>query len=365
MQTLPKWFGLILLLAVLGGLVLWAITDSQQTQTSGEDTDTLQVATTLPPYATFIERIGGERVDVQTMVPADQSPHAYEPTSQQLQRVAGTDVYFSTGTQIIFEEQWLADILENAGDPQVVDTAEGVALLEKDHDHSHEASKDENHNHDHSGEGEEHKNREHDTEAKDKHHDSHSEGSHDQHDHSEKHADSHAEHHEENAEKHAENKDTSFDPHVWTSPRRALKIAETIKEGLVEADPEYQSTYEENYTELQEDLEELDRRAQDINRSLFVVDHPAWGYFAEDYGVEQVAIEEEGKQPSPQRLQTVISRAREEEVSHVIHDPQVNRRAAEAVANELSNAEIVTLRPNGKDYMKTLSQFLNALEESS
>ncbi len=351
MNLSQKLLGFLFLVIVLGGAVVWAVTDrSEPRQVS--NTNTLQVATTLPPYATFIERIGGEHVNVQTMVPADQSPHVYEPTPRQLQNLQGTDIYFTTGTQINFEEQWLDDILDNAGNPRVVNTADGVTLLENDHDHDHNeehSEKTDDHSHEDHENAEEHAHS-HDTEEKDNHTDAHSD-----------------EHKEENSHEH--DSDKSFDPHVWTSPKRALKISENIKNALLEVDPERQSAYEENYTRLREELTDLDRQAQDLTasqtRTLFIVDHPAWSYFAEDYGVEQLAIEEDGKEPSSRRLQEVIRRAQENTISRLIHDPNVNRRAVEVVANELPDAEIIEIRPGAKDYFATLSRFLSTFNESS
>ncbi|MFW6056519.1 MAG: metal ABC transporter solute-binding protein, Zn/Mn family [Chloroflexota bacterium] len=94
--------------------------------------DHLSVAVTLPPFADFVENIGGQHVEVIVMVPAGASPHTHEPTPGQMSRIADADVYFKVGSGIEFELVWLDNLIAQNRDMQVVDCSSGIELHNND-----------------------------------------------------------------------------------------------------------------------------------------------------------------------------------------------------------------------------------------
>jgi len=141
-------------------------------------------------------------------------------------------------------------------------------------------------------------------------------------------------------------------PHVWLDPINAIYQAKRISDALVEVDPEHQGVYRENaaryIAELQALDEEIRRETATWTHRRFVAFHSAWVYFAQRYGLEQVAAIEEfpGKEPSPEYLARVVDMVRELNVPVVFAEPQLPLRAAEAVAAE-AKVKVITLDPLG------------------
>ena len=108
------------------------------------------------------------------------------------------------------------------------------------------------------------------------------------------------------------------DPHIWTSPPRVKFMAMTIRDALIEADPAHRGDFESNYREFIAELAALDRDIRAIlaqaKAKSFLVFHPAWGYFAKDYGLRQIPIEAEGKEPGAKSLAGVIDLGKREGV---------------------------------------------------
>jgi zinc transport system substrate-binding protein len=98
---------------------------------SGE-TEKIGVVVTILPQAEFVERVGGDQVDITVMVPWGQSPHTYAPTVAQLEAVRQAKVYAMVGSGLEFELVHMGRIMEANRDMLVVDCSEGVQLMEKD-----------------------------------------------------------------------------------------------------------------------------------------------------------------------------------------------------------------------------------------
>jgi zinc transport system substrate-binding protein len=153
------------------------------------------------------------------------------------------------------------------------------------------------------------------------------------------------------------------DPHVWTSPLLTGHIARTMTDALIAAAPEHRSEFEQNYARLASDLARLDAGIREIfghvKQRKFMVFHPSWGYFADSYGLEQVAIEENGREPTASRLAALIDDARRDGIRVIFVQKHFSRRNAEAVAGEIG-AEVITVDPLAEDYITNL-QSLAAL----
>jgi zinc transport system substrate-binding protein len=147
------------------------------------------------------------------------------------------------------------------------------------------------------------------------------------------------------------------DPHVWVSPSQALRMAQRIHEALVKLLPERRAELDAGLAALRADIERVDaeirRTLADRRGAAFVVYHPAWGAFAREYGLEQVAIESQGKEPDPRELARVIARARALGTPVVFAQAQFDRRAAELVAGEIG-ARVETIDPLAYDWPQNL-----------
>jgi len=154
-----------------------------------------------------------------------------------------------------------------------------------------------------------------------------------------------------------------IDPHIWLSLRNAAIQVENICRGLTEIDPQNEDYYAKNRDEYLQKLRALDEKLNGTfagkKNKIFIVHHPAWTYFARDYGLNQVPLMENEKEPGPKYLGEVIEIARKNNITTLFVEPQYNPKAAEAIAQEM-NAKIVTIDPLAGNY---LDNMINASRE--
>ncbi len=157
------------------------------------------------------------------------------------------------------------------------------------------------------------------------------------------------------------------DPHIWTSPRNAKVMVENIRDGLIEIDPENAEDYRRNAAAYLDDLDALDAEISALIAGsgvrVVLVDHPSWAYLARDYGFEEVAIESEGKEPSPKRIEHLIRLAEEEGVRVVFASPEHSTRSAGVIAEAIGGS-VVTVSPLKKDYLDNMRQVAAAFAGS-
>jgi zinc transport system substrate-binding protein len=157
------------------------------------------------------------------------------------------------------------------------------------------------------------------------------------------------------------------DPHVWLSPRHAQTMVGNICRGLVQVDPTHRDHYERNRDLYLEELkildEQLGRNLADAGVKRFMVYHPSWGYFARAYGLEQLAVEAEGKEPTIQGLAKLVRRARELGVDAVFVEPQFAGRSARTIAAEIG-ARVLPLDPLPRHYADQLRHFVAQLTQN-
>ncbi len=167
------------------------------------------------------------------------------------------------------------------------------------------------------------------------------------------------------ASAHAERHDG--DPHVWLAPRHARAMSQEIERALSELLPEHRAELQENGRRLRADIDALDRelraRFEPLRGREFFVFHPAWGYFAEEYGLVQVAIEAHGKEPDAQRLARLIQRAREGGVRTIFVQPQLDPQSAQVLALEIG-ARVEPLDPLAYDWLANLRKCAARLSEA-
>jgi zinc transport system substrate-binding protein len=263
-----------------------------------KESDKIQVVVTIPPQAEFVERVGGDRVQVTVMVPPGASPHTYEPTPGQLRAVSKAVLYAKVGSGIEFELTWMDNLRDANKDMVVVDCSQGIELIQ---------------------------------------------------------ADEHEEEHQQ-----------GYDPHIWLSPRNAVIMVETIYKGLVQVDPGYQEYYTRNKEAYIKELDGLDREISEALSTMrirkIMVYHPAWAYFCRDYNLEQIPIEKEGKEPTPQGIAQLIDQAKTYNITIIFASPQFSTESAEVIAQEIGG-KVILISSLEKEYVANMKKVAQAFSE--
>jgi zinc transport system substrate-binding protein len=134
------------------------------------------------------------------------------------------------------------------------------------------------------------------------------------------------------------------DPHVWLAPPLMRIMAGNVAEALTRADPDHAADYGRRAAAVAAELDALDaritRRLAPFRGQRFYVFHPAFGYFADTYGLVQESVEIEGKSPTPRQLQALVRQARADGVRIIFLQPQFDPRAAEAVARAIGGSVV-------------------------
>ena len=147
------------------------------------------------------------------------------------------------------------------------------------------------------------------------------------------------------------------DPHIWLSPGNAKVMVENICQGLIEVDPANADEYRRNADAYQWELDVLDREIAgalaESGVEKIMVYHPSWAYFARDYGLEEIPIENEGKEPSPRGIEHLIKQAKEEHITVIFASPEYSTRSAEVIADEIGGT-VVLVSPLAKDYLANM-----------
>ncbi len=266
----------------------------------------VNVVVSILPQQTFVEKIGGDKVDVTTMVKPGNSPHTYEPKPSQMKDIAKADIYFSIGVE--FEESWLAKFSNQNKKMKIVDLSTGIAKMEMlEHHHDENA-----------------------------------------------HEEQHGDHHHD-----------GLDPHIWTSPANVKLMAKNILFALVSKDAQNKAYYMANYNKFMNHISDTDKKINKIlantkTGTKFMVFHPSWGYFAAYYGLTQLAIEIEGKEPKPRALESIIKKARKEKIKAIFVQKEFSDKSAKVLATEL-NIKVIKITPLAKEWSKNLINIAEAI----
>ncbi|MBN1786703.1 MAG: zinc ABC transporter substrate-binding protein [Candidatus Methanofastidiosa archaeon] len=160
--------------------------------------------------------------------------------------------------------------------------------------------------------------------------------------------------------------DGGYDAHVWLSIINAMNGVQSIYESLSGIDPENADYYRENMESYLEDLEAMDRylkeKLESASGNRFIVFHPAWSYFSREYGLEQIAIEEDGKEPGPEMIVSIIEMARDYGINVIFVEPQFSIENAQVIANEIDGV-VISINPLSSDYIENMRTVANALVE--
>jgi zinc transport system substrate-binding protein len=153
------------------------------------------------------------------------------------------------------------------------------------------------------------------------------------------------------------------DPHVWVSPRNAKVMVENIYQSLVQADPENKDYYTKNRDEYLKELDELDKNITQTlsgkNNTKIMVYHPAWAYFCRDYNLQQISIEQAGKEPTPQNIAILVDTARNESIKVIFVSPEFSTTNAQVIANEIGG-KVVVVDPLSQNYLENMKKVAGA-----
>ncbi|CAA6804808.1 MAG: Zinc ABC transporter, periplasmic-binding protein ZnuA [uncultured Sulfurovum sp.] len=159
------------------------------------------------------------------------------------------------------------------------------------------------------------------------------------------------------------------DPHTWTAPSNVKIMAKNIYETLIKIDIKNSAYYKKNYETFLEEIEQTDKKIKEIfttvpQGSKFMVFHPSWGYFANEYGLVQLSIEVEGKEPKPKTLRKIIDKARQENIKAVFTQQEFSEKSAKALARELG-IKVIKETPLAKEWSSNLLKMVNAIANTN
>lgn len=250
------------------------------------------VTVTIPPYQYFVEKIAGDKVDVNVMVSNGNNPETYEPNAQQMMELSNSALYLKVGS-IGFEQTWMKKLQDNAPDMKMIDTSVGI--------------------------------------------------------------------------KPAQTPGGNIDPHVWMSCKNARIISSNIFKALCQLEPENKTFFQKNYQQL---LSSIDRQDSIIRKSFkdnpemvrkFVIYHPILTYFARDYQLEQLAIEEEGREPSAAQLKSLIERARKQKIRYCLIQAEFANRNTTTFIKE-SQTKAMDINPLQADWANAMKEVSLAVQ---
>lgn len=264
---------------------------------------TRTISVTIEPQRYFAEKIAGDLFQINCVTPAGQSPETYDPTPQQMVQISQSQAYFRIG-EIGFEQAWMKNLQSQNPDMAVFDLSEGMELI-KNEEEAHEEG--EAHPHHHHG---------------------------------------------------------SVDPHIWTSISGARVIAQNTYQAFIKLDPENQEVYRAGYQRLIEEIDsteaEMKQLLQPLAGTAFIIYHPALTYFAREFGLKQLCIELDGKEPSPAQLKQLLETATQSGAKVVFVQQEFDQKNAELIAKE-TGCRLVTINPlsyNWHDEMIRLATIL-------
>jgi len=147
------------------------------------------------------------------------------------------------------------------------------------------------------------------------------------------------------------------DPHIWLSPALVAQQADTIYQFLAALDPANRAFYRENLdafladiTALQDDIQAT---LDGVENRNFIVFHPAWGYFADEFGLTMIPVEVGGQEPSASELADVIRQAQDLNVTVIFAQPEFSTTAAETIASQIGG-EVMLISPLNPNWLENM-----------
>lgn len=258
------------------------------------------VLVTVLPYAYLVEQIAGNLVQVEVLVPPGANPHIYEPNPKQVQKMRDVQIWFCLGEPV--EEKILKVMKEQDQNLKPVDLTLGITLISS-----------------------------------------------------------------ENSTCTPHHLHESQDRHIWMSPKLAQIQAKTIFDALAEKYPQHRGQFQAGFKTLIEKLVKLDEtiriKLKDFEGNTILVSHPAFGYYCNEYGLRQLPIECEGKDPLPRDIARILSEAEKAKVKGVFTQAQYNNKGAILIAQKLA-LPVYEVDPYSSDYVDNLNHITNLIVQN-
>jgi zinc transport system substrate-binding protein len=257
------------------------------------------ITVSIAPFKYFVEEIAGNDFTVNVMVPAGADPHVYEPFPEQINKLRKSVAYISNG-YLGFEMNWLDKFYEANPSMKRLSLGDSIKPL-----------------------------------APERHHEGgHIEGA---------------------------------DPHYWVSPKCALIIARSVRTLLCELNPSHKQNYDSNYNILISKIQDIDKKAgayfSVVPSKSFMIYHPNLAYLAKDYGLLEIPVEFEGKEPTPSRLRDLIDLSRKDHIKTIFVQREYDTKNAKVIAAEIG-AQIKIIDPLSEDWAKSMEEIIEALHIS-
>lgn len=285
-----------MLLVLIGLLILISCTKKDI------ENNKINLLVTILPQLEFVQSVAGKNIEIHALIPPGGSPATYEPKPEDLKKIENADIYFMIG-HLPFEKSFRDRIKSLNPDLKIINTSEMVNLhyFGKEAKHKHAR---ENHN------------------SKD------------------------------------------IDPHIWLSPKAVKQQINKIVESLSSIDADNKSIYKKNGQIYKAKLDSLDnflsKKLSTLKNRKLMVFHPAWGYFARDYDLEQIPIEHKGKEPTSKELQNLIKKAKKENIRVIFVQSQFDKSIAGAIAKNIDGI-VVDINPLAADYLANMRKIGNTI----
>lgn len=259
------------------------------------------VIASIAPVEYLAKAVGGDKIEVQSLAKGD--VHSYEPKPNDMKAVAKARIFIAAGLE--FEEAWIPRFKASAKNLVVVKSDAKIAKLKEEREEQAE--------------------------------------------------------HDEKHEAHA-------DPHVWLNPMLAITMARNISDALIDMDKANKDFYLENFQKLMNDLLAFDESAKEslagLKNRKFVVYHPAWGYFAAHYDLEQISIERSGKEPKIDEMASTLKMIKDENIKVIFADPNRSQKSAQILASH-TGAKVELLDPLGYNLLENLKIAVGAIKDAN
>lgn len=259
-----------------------------------------QIVVSIPPLAGIVEEIVGEDFEVITLLPSGSSPESYSPTTRQIASTSTAEHLFYTGV-LNFENELLQRFDREQNSTLLTNVSNGIKLLsggECDHEY---------------------------------------------------HAEGHAHHH-------------AVDPHIWLSPSTLEVIVDNVAEAIIATNPD-SLRYIANYKTVKNKVvtqKELFRERLASAPREFLIYHPALGYLADEYGLEQISLEKEGKSPTPSSLAGIVDKVAESGIKVMLYQQEYPLDVVKPIA-EILGVNLVEINPLSVNVIKELDHIIEQL----
>jgi zinc transport system substrate-binding protein len=266
----------------------------------------MKVAATIEPLADFCRNVGGDLVEVETLIPPGASSHVFEPTASQFVFVSQAKVFVMVGLQL---ETWASGVIQKVGSSSMVvvtsDAVPGDKLIKAGAFNGEQGTP-----------------------------------------------------------------DAPYDPHVWLDPTIAMYQVRAIRDGFIEADPKHAAAYAANAAEYNAKLAALDEgirsRVSTFRKKDFVALHPGWTYFSRRYGINQAGAVQEfpEQEPSGKQIADIVKTIKQKKIKVIFAEPQISPKAAQVIAAEIPGVRVLFLDPLGDPAKPDVSTYIKMMQHN-